>query len=151
MRSTGRRRSSARTSGLPASLHDPKPGSARPGSASTTGSPVAHRLLPSAKPPINVATAAVDAWSEEVPLHPGRGVRSVLAVASARSAVTTVLDRLEKRRYVRRLPNPEDRRQIVVALTPFLCRRASQIYDDGGEVGALLARPYGPVGVRPDG
>jgi DNA-binding MarR family transcriptional regulator len=58
----------------------------------------------------------------------------------SRSAVTTVLDRLEDRRYVRRLRNPEDRRQIVVALTPLLHRRAREIYGDGGEVAAILGR-----------
>jgi DNA-binding MarR family transcriptional regulator len=57
-----------------------------------------------------------------------------------RSAVTTVLDRLEKRRYVRRQPNPADRRQVVVDLTPLLRRRAREIYDDGGEVATILGR-----------
>jgi DNA-binding MarR family transcriptional regulator len=73
-----------------------------------------------------------------------RGPMTAGAVAEAlglsRSAVTTVLDRLEQRRYVRRLQNPDDRRQVVVALTPLLRRRAGQLYGDGSEVVAFLAR-----------
>jgi DNA-binding MarR family transcriptional regulator len=73
-----------------------------------------------------------------------RGPMTAGAVAEAlglsRSAVTTVLDRLEQRRYVRRLQNPDDRRQVVVALTPLLRRRARQLYGDGSEVVAFLGR-----------
>jgi DNA-binding MarR family transcriptional regulator len=73
-----------------------------------------------------------------------RGAMTAGAVAEAlglsRSAVTTVLDRLEQRRYVRRLQNPDDRRQVVVALTPQLRRRARQLYGDGSEVVAILGR-----------
>lgn len=56
------------------------------------------------------------------------------------SAVTTVLDRLERLRYVRRSPNPDDRRQVVVALTPLLRRRVRDLYGDREEVVALLER-----------
>jgi DNA-binding MarR family transcriptional regulator len=62
------------------------------------------------------------------------------ALGLSRSAVTTVLDRLEQRRYVRRGPNPDDRRQVVVALTPLLYRRARELYGDGNEVVAMLGR-----------
>ena len=62
------------------------------------------------------------------------------ALGLSRSAVTTVLDRLEQRRYVRRGPNPDDRRQVVVALTPLLYRRARELYGDGNEVVARLGR-----------
>jgi DNA-binding MarR family transcriptional regulator len=62
------------------------------------------------------------------------------ALGLSRSAVTTVLDRLEQRRYVRRGPNPDDRRQVVVALTPLLYRRARELYGDGNEVIAMLGR-----------
>lgn len=62
------------------------------------------------------------------------------ALGLSRSAVTTVLDRLEQRRYVRRGPNPDDRRQVVVALTPLLYRRARELYGDGNEVFARLGR-----------
>ena len=62
------------------------------------------------------------------------------ALGLSRSAVTTVLDRLEQRRYVRRGPNPDDRRQVVVALTPLLYRRARELYGDGNEFVAMLGR-----------
>ena len=62
------------------------------------------------------------------------------ALGLSRSAVTTVLDRLEHRRYVRRLQNPDDRRQVVVTLTPLLHRRARQLYGDGSEAVAILGR-----------
>jgi DNA-binding MarR family transcriptional regulator len=62
------------------------------------------------------------------------------ALGLSRSAVTTVLDRLERRRYVRRQPNPDDRRQVVVALTPLLYRRARELYGDASEVIAILGR-----------
>lgn len=62
------------------------------------------------------------------------------ALALSPSAVTTVLDRLQRLRYVRRVANPGDRRQVVVVLTPLLHRRARELYGDGGESAALLER-----------
>jgi len=62
------------------------------------------------------------------------------ALGLTASAVTTVLDRLEQRRYVRRATNPDDRRQVLVALTPLLRRRARKLYGDGQEVDAVLER-----------
>jgi DNA-binding MarR family transcriptional regulator len=73
-----------------------------------------------------------------------RGPMTASALADAlvlsRSAITTVLDRLERRRYVRRMANPDDRRQVVIALTPLLYRRVRELYGDGQEVAAALAR-----------
>ncbi len=51
-----------------------------------------------------------------------------------------MIDRLERIRYVRRTPNPDDRRQVVVGLTPLLRRRVRDLYGDGREVVALLER-----------
>jgi DNA-binding MarR family transcriptional regulator len=65
------------------------------------------------------------------------------ALGLSRSAVTTVLDRLERLRYVRRSANPGDRRQVLVALTPLLYRRSRELYGDGSEVVAALERRYG--------
>ena len=62
------------------------------------------------------------------------------ALALSPSAVTTVLDRLQRLRYVRRAANPDDRRQVVVVLTPLLRRRARELYGDDGESSALLER-----------
>jgi DNA-binding MarR family transcriptional regulator len=72
-----------------------------------------------------------------------RGPMTASALAAAlglsASAVTTVLDRLEQRHYVRRSPNPADRRQVLVELTPLLRRRARELYGEGEEVAARLA------------
>jgi DNA-binding MarR family transcriptional regulator len=62
------------------------------------------------------------------------------ALSLSPSAVTTVLDRLQRLRYVRRVANPDDRRQVVVVLTPLLRRRARELCGDGSESGALLER-----------
>src|SRR5262245_56463885 len=62
------------------------------------------------------------------------------ALALSRSAVTTVVDRLERLRYVRRSANPDDRRQVLVSLTPLLYRRARELYGDGSDVAAALER-----------
>jgi DNA-binding MarR family transcriptional regulator len=62
------------------------------------------------------------------------------ALGLSPSAVTTVIDRLERLRYVRRAPSREDRRQVLVELTPLLRRRASELYGAGREEGATLER-----------
>jgi DNA-binding MarR family transcriptional regulator len=62
------------------------------------------------------------------------------ALGLSRSAVTTVIDRLERLRYVRRSTTPGDRRQVLVALTPLLYRRARELYGDEHEVADLLER-----------
>jgi DNA-binding MarR family transcriptional regulator len=73
-----------------------------------------------------------------------RGPMTAGALANAlilsRSAVTTVVDRLERLRYVRRSANPDDRRQVLVSLTPLLYRRARELYGDGSDVAATLER-----------
>jgi DNA-binding MarR family transcriptional regulator len=73
-----------------------------------------------------------------------RGPMTAGALADAlrlsRSAVTTVIDRLEALRYVRRVPGRPDRRQVVVELTPLLLRRARALYGDGDDVDQALER-----------
>ena len=69
------------------------------------------------------------------------------ALGLSPSAVTTVIDRLEDLRYVRRTPNPADRRQVLVELTPLLRRRARELYGDAQEVTATLER-YSPAELR---
>jgi DNA-binding MarR family transcriptional regulator len=44
------------------------------------------------------------------------------------AAVTTVLDRLERAGYARRTRDSEDRRQVIVELTPLLVERAGPIW-----------------------
>jgi DNA-binding MarR family transcriptional regulator len=63
------------------------------------------------------------------------------------SAVTTVIDRLERARYVRRVRDRDDRRRIGVELTPFLRRRARELYGTGEDAAAVLGR-YTPDELR---
>ena len=43
-------------------------------------------------------------------------------------AVTGVIDRLEKARYARRVPDPADRRRVIVEVTPTFYRAAERIW-----------------------
>jgi DNA-binding MarR family transcriptional regulator len=49
------------------------------------------------------------------------------------AAVTSVLDRLEKAGYARRVRDENDRRQVIVELTPLLAERGAQIWGPLGE------------------
>lgn len=44
--------------------------------------------------------------------------------------VTVALDRLEKAGYIRREPNPADRRSLLITLAPVRMRKAAAIYAD---------------------
>ena len=58
--------------------------------------------------------AALDLLQFEGPMTPGRlGGR----LSMSPGAVTALVDRMEKRGHVRRLPNPEDRRSTLVRAT----------------------------------
>lgn len=52
-------------------------------------------------------------------------------------AVTAVLDRLERAGYVRRLPDEEDRRKVLVEVTPLAMERGGAIYGPIGEYFAV--------------
>ena len=57
------------------------------------------------------------------------------------AAVTAVLDRLERAGYARRVRDDNDRRQVIVELTPLLAERAGQIWGPiGKEAMADLGR-----------
>jgi DNA-binding MarR family transcriptional regulator len=49
------------------------------------------------------------------------------------AAVTSVLDRLEQAGYARRVRDQEDRRQVIVEVTPLLLARAGPIWGPLGE------------------
>jgi DNA-binding MarR family transcriptional regulator len=49
------------------------------------------------------------------------------------AAVTSVLDRVEKAGYARRVRNEHDRRQVIVELTPLMGERGHQIWGPLGE------------------
>jgi DNA-binding MarR family transcriptional regulator len=67
----------------------------------------------------------LDVIDREGPVAAGR-----LAEASGltTAAVTAVLDRLEKAGYARRVGDPNDRRRVLVELTPLLRERAEAIW-----------------------
>jgi len=46
----------------------------------------------------------------------------------SRPATTAAIDRLEKLGYVRRVPDSDDRRRILVELTPLAMRRGAEIW-----------------------
>ena len=57
------------------------------------------------------------------------------------AAVTSVLDRLERAGYARRVRDQEDRRQVIVELTPLVAERAGPIWGPlGDEAMAALTR-----------
>ena len=57
------------------------------------------------------------------------------------AAVTAVLDRLERAGYARRVRDSEDRRQVLVEVTPLLAERATPIWGPlGEEAHAVLMR-----------
>jgi DNA-binding MarR family transcriptional regulator len=43
-------------------------------------------------------------------------------------AVTTIVDRLERAGYARRVPDPEDRRRVLIETTPIVAELSAQIY-----------------------
>jgi DNA-binding MarR family transcriptional regulator len=54
--------------------------------------------------------------------------------------VTVALDRLEKAGYLRREPNPEDRRSLLIALIPVRLRKVEAMYEGvENETRSLLA------------
>ena len=72
------------------------------------------------------------------------------ALGLTRSATTTVIDRLQALGYVRRAPSAQDRRQVLVELTPLLVVDGDTVTSDaaglaGAKVTAeILAQTKGP-------
>ena len=79
----------------------------------------------------------LDVIDREGPLTAGRlAERSGLTTA----AVTTVLDRLERAGYARRVRDPGDRRRVQVELTPLMHERATAIWGPLGDWRAELRK-----------
>jgi DNA-binding MarR family transcriptional regulator len=56
-------------------------------------------------------------------------------------ALTAVLDRLERKGYLRRVPDPGDRRRVLIEVTELLDRRAMELWGVLGERGTpILAK-----------
>ena len=84
-------------------------------------------------------TRVMDILERDGPLTPSR-----LAELSrlSRPAMTTVIDRLEKAGYARRQADRDDRRRVLVEMTPLARRRAMEIYGPFGELTAEEFQRY---------
>jgi DNA-binding MarR family transcriptional regulator len=71
----------------------------------------------------------LDIIDNEGPLTAGR-LAELSGLTTA--AVTTVLDRLERAGYARRVRDESDRRRVLVELTPDFAKRASRIWEPLG-------------------
>jgi DNA-binding MarR family transcriptional regulator len=80
----------------------------------------------------------------------GRMSAGELAEASALStgAVTAVIDLLERSCYARRVPDPSDRRRVLVEPTPLARQRSWELMGPLGEEGARLTAPYSDEQLR---
>jgi DNA-binding MarR family transcriptional regulator len=79
----------------------------------------------------------LDVIDREGPVAAGR-----LAEASGltTAAVTAVIDRLEKAGYARRVGDPNDRRRVLVELTPLMRERAGVIWGPFAKFREVLAK-----------
>jgi DNA-binding MarR family transcriptional regulator len=57
-------------------------------------------------------------------------------------AVTTIVDRLERAGYARRVPDPDDRRRVIVETTPIVVEKSALIYGTAEEGFAEVAGQY---------
>jgi DNA-binding MarR family transcriptional regulator len=75
-----------------------------------------------------------------------RGAMTAGALADeirlSRPAMTTALDRLEERRYVRRFADPADRRRVLVELTDHAMERSEEIWGDFFDFARTEAKHY---------
>jgi DNA-binding MarR family transcriptional regulator len=53
-------------------------------------------------------------------------------------ALTAVVDRLEEKGYLRRVPDPGDRRRVLIEVTELMDRRATELWGRLGERGTPL-------------
>jgi DNA-binding MarR family transcriptional regulator len=74
----------------------------------------------------------------------GRVTVSALAAETglSRGAMTTALDRLEDKGYVRRIPSPDDRRSVLVELTAKIRRKAAPIWGPLARDGRAALESY---------
>ena len=58
------------------------------------------------------------------------------------STLTGIIDRLERSGYVERRPNPDDRRSVLVYLTPKARELSPRILEFADELDAALRKPF---------
>ena len=62
--------------------------------------------------------------------------------------MTALIDRLEKRGYVRRKADPEDRRKVMVEATEAARRLADDVYAPLAKAGAAMLEKYSEAELR---
>ncbi|MEM6612753.1 MAG: MarR family transcriptional regulator [Cyanobacteria bacterium P01_C01_bin.72] len=77
---------------------------------------------------------------EHGPMLP-KNIGSKLELTSG--SITALLDRLEKRKLIKRKPHPEDRRAILIEATPLVYQELGQMYRKMGEAVVELSNEYG--------
>ena len=60
----------------------------------------------------------------------------------ARTSVTALIDRLERRRFVRRVRDKRDRRRVIVEIDPRNAARLGSVYDSLGDAATKLFATY---------
>jgi len=80
---------------------------------------------------------AIDAIDQ----HGGRMTAGELAkeLRLSAGAVTTSVDRLERAGYARRVPDPDDRRRVLIETTPLVAELSERIYGSPLEAAAEVA------------
>jgi DNA-binding MarR family transcriptional regulator len=79
----------------------------------------------------------LDVIDREGPVTAGRLAE---AAGLTTAAVTTVIDRLEQHGYATRLRDPDDRRKVMVAMTPLALKRALELWGPLGDFRGELAK-----------
>jgi DNA-binding MarR family transcriptional regulator len=78
-------------------------------------------------------------WLSDGPLSAGR-LATATGLSSA--ATTTLLDRLERRGLVRRVPDPSDRRKVLIEMTDLGRRQTDELYGPLAREGARLLERF---------
>jgi DNA-binding MarR family transcriptional regulator len=81
----------------------------------------------------------LDTLDREGPVAAGRLAE---ATGLTSGAITTVLDRLERAGYARRIGDPADRRRVLVELTPEIRERTYSFYESHSALGERLFHRY---------
>jgi DNA-binding MarR family transcriptional regulator len=81
----------------------------------------------------------MDILEREGPLPAGRLAE---AAGLTSGAMTTALDRIERAGFVRRVPDREDRRRVLVELTPEAGRVTTEFYSEHAAMGEALYDRY---------
>ncbi|MGP0053098.1 MAG: MarR family winged helix-turn-helix transcriptional regulator [Solirubrobacteraceae bacterium] len=81
----------------------------------------------------------VDTIDREGPVPAGR---LAAATGLTTGAITTVLDRLERAGYARRVHDPRDRRRVLVELTPEIRERTNVFYGPHSALSEQLFQRY---------